>query len=186
LRADDSRPNASHYGHQVSIVGRVGPAVQRAATQPPGRRRRYLAPVALAMLLAAVIVVVVSGSGRSRNSTNSSHAALRNLPPYWTVRPGDTYAEIAQKTGLTIEQLEAFNANTGPDSLEPGQRLNLWAHPPPPPPPPPLPMFWTVKAGQSFGSIAAATGVNLATLEHLNPGLNPVTVQPGARVRLRH
>jgi len=157
--------------------------VQSAATQPPGRRRRYLAPVALAILLAAVIVVVVSGSGRSGNSS-TSHAAVRNLPPYWTVRPGDTYAEIAQKTGLTIEQLEAFNPNTGPDSIEPGQQLNLWAHPPGPRPPPPLPMFWTLKTGQSFGSISAATGVNLATLEHLNPRLNPATLAPGARVRL--
>jgi LysM repeat protein len=162
-------------------------SVQSAATQSPGRRRRYLAPIALAILLAAVVVVVLVGSGRSGNrSTTSSHAAARHLPPYWNVRPGDTYAQIAQETGLTVAQLEAFNPDTGPDSLEPGQRLNLWAHPPPPPKPPPLPMFWTVKAGQSFGSIAAATGVNLETLEHLNPGLAPATLQPGARVRLHH
>lgn len=158
--------------------------MQSAATQPPGRRRRYLAPIALAILLAAVILVVLGGSGRS-GPTTSSHA-VRHLPPYWTVRPGDTFAQIAQETGLTVAQLEAFNPNSGPGSLEPGQRLNLWAHPPPPPKPPPLPMFWTVKAGQSFGSIAAATGVNLETLQHLNPGLNPATLQAGARVRLHH
>jgi len=158
------------------------------ATQPPGRRRRYLAPLALAILLAAVVVVVVSGPGRSSkdsSSAHSAHAARRNLPPYWTVRPGDTYAEIAQKTGLTIAQLEAFNPNTGPDTLVAGQRLNLWAHPPKPRPPPPPPRFWTVRPGQSFGSIAAATGVNLATAERLNPGLNPVALQPGVRLRLR-
>jgi hypothetical protein len=45
-------------------------------------------------------------------------------------------------------------------------------------------MFWTVRAGQSFGSIAAATKISIVTLEQLNPSLKPASVQPGDRVRL--
>jgi hypothetical protein len=39
--------------------------------------------------------------------------------------------------------------------------------------------------GDSFGSIAAATGHRIATLQHLNPRLKPTELQPGDRVRLR-
>jgi LysM repeat protein len=95
---------------------------------------------------------------------------------------------IAAKTGLSIDLLQAYNPTVNPNALTPGQRLNLWRYPPRPPEPkakPPGPMFWTVRPGQSFGSIAAATGIDIATLEQLNPRLKPVSVQPGDRVRLR-
>jgi LysM repeat protein len=42
-----------------------------------------------------------------------------------------------------------------------------------------------VRSGQSFGSIAAHTGVNPTKLEALNPRLKPTTLQPGDRIRLR-
>jgi LysM repeat protein len=101
------------------------------------------------------------------------------------VRPGDTYAQISEKTGLTIAELEAFNPHTDPRSLTPGQRLKLWLHPPPPRPKPLGPSAWTVRRGDSFGLIAAKTGINLTKLEALNPQRKPTTLQPGDRVRLR-
>ena len=159
-----------------------------AATQPRGRVPRYLAPAALAILLSAIIVVVVASAGSSgthSSSANSPHATVRRLPPYWTVRPGDTYAQISEKTGLTIAELEAFNPHTDPRSLTPGQRLKLWLHPPAPRPKPLGPSVWTVRRGDSFGLIAAKTGTNLTKLEALNPRLKPTTLQPGDRVRLR-
>jgi LysM repeat protein len=95
---------------------------------------------------------------------------------------------IAAKTGLSIDQLQAYNPTVNPNALTPGHRLNLWRHPPQPRKPkakPPGPMFWTVRPGQSFGSIATATGINIVSLEQLNPRLKPVSVRPGDRVRLR-
>ena len=160
-----------------------------ADNQPRGGIPRLLAPVALAVLLAALVVVVVAstgGSGRHSRSTNSPQAtAVAGLAPYWTVRPGDTYAQISRKTRLSIAQLEAFNPDADPNNLLPGQRLNLWLHPPPPRPKPLGPRFWTVRPGDSFGSIAAKTGMNLTKLEQLNPRLNATTLQPGDQVRLR-
>lgn len=73
-----------------------------AATQPQRGVTRYLAPAALATLLAAVIVVLVtaaSGTRRHSSVASSDHAAVHRLPPYWIVRPGETYAQISEKTG---------------------------------------------------------------------------------------
>jgi LysM repeat protein len=159
-----------------------------AATRLRGGGTRFLAPVALVIVVAACVVVVASprgSSGPRSRAAGGTHATVPGVPPYWTVRPGDTYSLISAKTGLTVAQLEAFNPDIAQSSLIPGERLNLWAHPPAPRPTPLGPLFWTVRSGQSFGSIADQTGINLATLEALNPGLNPATLQPGDRVRLR-
>jgi len=159
-----------------------------AAPKRRGGVTRYFAPAALVALVAAVVVVVVSPpriSATHSHRAASHHAAARRIPPYWTVAPGDTYATISAKTGLSIGQLEALNPDTDPYGLVPGMRLKLVLHPPAPPPKPLGPRFWTVRPGQSFGLIAEKTAINLATLEHLNPRLNPNTLQPGDRVRLR-
>jgi LysM repeat protein len=133
-----------------------------------------------------VVVTTSPGSGGThKKPARHGHRASHRVPPYWTVRPGDTLTEISAKTGVSIDRLEAYNPNTDPQSLLPGKRLLLWRHPPKPRPKPPGPRFWTVRSGDSFGSIAAKTGINLAKLEHLNPRLNPATIQPGDRVRLR-
>ena len=158
------------------------------APGPRVRLSHYLAPAALALLVAAVVLVVVNASGRSGSHSAASrgvHTAVRRLPPYWIVRPGDTLTKVAAKTGLTVAQLEALNPQADPNGLAPGERLNLWRHPPRPRPKPPGPLFWTVRPGESFGSIAAKTGINVTRLEQLNPQLKPTTLQPADRVRLR-
>jgi LysM repeat protein len=153
-----------------------------------GRVGRLLAPAALVSLVAAVVVVIVTALGATgvhRTAVRLPRAAVRRVPPYWTVRPGDTYGEIAAKTGVQVAQLEAYNPDVDPLSLVPGERLDLWRYPPRPRPKPPGPLFWTVRAGESYGSIAARTAINIITLEQLNPQLKPATLQPGDRLRLR-
>ena len=149
---------------------------------------RLVVFAALATVVAATIVVVVnplfSSAGRSGRA-RTSHSAVRHLPPYWTVHPGETLTTISAKTGLSVAQLEAFNPNIDPVALVPGQRLNLWRHPPRPRPKPLGPRFWTVRSGDSFGLIAAKTRINIVKLEQLNPRLKPATLQPGDRVQLR-
>jgi LysM repeat protein len=163
---------------------------QAPAARRPGRLLvRLLAPLVLLAVGAAIALIVTSPAHLVENSSAQRHAAQRRLPPYWTVRPGDTLAQISAQTGLSVALLQAYNPTVNPLALSPGERLNLWQHPPkpkPPPPKPPGPMFWVVRPGQSFGSIAAATGINIVTLEQLNPHLKPASLQPGNRVRLRH
>jgi LysM repeat protein len=145
-------------------------------------------------VLAAVVVVAaasfagiaaVSGIGAPDAPKAVSSAALARLPVYWIVRRGDTFSTIAARTGLSIADLEQFNADITPESIVPGQRLKLRPHVPPPPPKPKGPRFWRVRRGQSFSSIAAKSGHSLLRLRELNPKLKPEKLQPGDRVRLR-
>ena len=86
---------------------------------------------------------------------------------------------------MSVEQLEAFNPRTNPTTIRPGQRIKLREKVPPPAPKPLGPKFWKVRQGQSFGSIAAATGKPIDTLTALNKRLKPEELKPGDRVRLR-
>jgi LysM repeat protein len=161
-----------------------------AATHPQGRTPRLLVPAALlALVVVAVVVVVLSSSGSKTASSPASSRATsvnRRLPPYWTVRSGQTLSGIAERTGLSIDRLQQLNPSVDPYSLLPGQRLRLRFIASQPPRPKRLgPLFWTVRSGQSFGSIAAKTGKNIVALEHLNPRLDPTKLKPGDRVRLR-
>jgi LysM repeat protein len=146
----------------------------------------WLVPVGLVvalLLVGFVTVLSLSGTGGSPESAGAS--APHNLPPYWNVKPGDTYSHIAQRTGLSMDQLETFNPLTDPTTIVPGQRIKLRLHVPKPPPKPLGPRFWTVRRGQTFSTIGAKTGHRIATLQHLNPKLKPEALQIGDRVRLR-
>ena len=148
------------------------------------RLLHYVLPVGLGALVVAMIVAIAATLGGS-DAAPSADAVTRRLPPYWTVHPGESYSVIAEKTGLSVDQLETFNPYTNPSTIVPGQRLKLRLHPPPPRPKPKGPMFWTVRTGQSFGSISAKTGHSIYRLQRLNPKLKPTELQPGDRIRLR-
>jgi LysM repeat protein len=45
--------------------------------------------------------------------------------------------------------------------------------------------FYTVAAGDTFGSISAKTGVSVTELETLNPGVNPNALQVGQKLRVK-
>jgi LysM repeat protein len=45
--------------------------------------------------------------------------------------------------------------------------------------------FYTVAAGDTFGSISAKTGVPVAQIEHLNPGVSSNTLQVGQKLRVK-
>lgn len=164
---------------------------QRApAARRPGRiLARLLAPLLLLAVAAAIYLIVTSRhtAGPTNGSLVQRPVTHRRPPPYWTVKAGDTFARISARTGVPVALLQAYNPNIDPFALQPGERLNLWQHPPQPHGhhKPAGPMFWTVKPGESFGSIATATKIDIGTLEQLNPTLAARSLQPGDRVRLR-
>ena len=45
--------------------------------------------------------------------------------------------------------------------------------------------FYSVQQGDTLSSIAVKTGVSVATLEKLNPSINPNSLQTSQRLRLR-
>ncbi|MGI8801356.1 MAG: LysM peptidoglycan-binding domain-containing protein [Solirubrobacteraceae bacterium] len=46
------------------------------------------------------------------------------------------------------------------------------------------PRYWIVHSGQTLSSIASRERVSLGAVERLNPGLSPISLAAGARVRL--
>jgi hypothetical protein len=44
--------------------------------------------------------------------------------------------------------------------------------------------YWTVQAGDTFGVISAKTGVPVATIEQLNPGVSSTSLVIGQKVRI--
>lgn len=138
------------------------------------------------VLVTTLFIVGTVGTGEEDATASRERAAqLAKLPPYWTVRRGDTFVKIAQETGLTVEELESFNPYVDPAAIQPGQRVQLRKEVPKPKPKPRGPKWVTVRTGDSFGSIAAKTGKNINRLQQLNPKLKPKTLQPGDRMRLR-
>ncbi len=145
-----------------------------------------LVPLGVILVFAVIGIALVSALGGSGGgAADAATAPDRKLPVYWTVKAGDTYSHIAQRTGLTLDDLETFNPNTNPTTIAPGQHIKLRLHVPKAPRKPLGPKFATVRKGESFGAIAARTGHNINWLLHLNKRLKPETLQPGDRVRLR-
>jgi LysM repeat protein len=153
--------------------------------QDDPRLLQYVLPVVVGALVVAMLIAIVVTLVGSGPPSSAGDEATKRLPPYWTVHRGESYSVIAEKTGLSVDQLETFNPYTDPSTIVPGQRLKLRLHPPPPRPKPKGPMFWTVRTGQSFASISAKTGHGIESLRRLNPHKKATELQPGDRIRLR-
>jgi hypothetical protein len=45
--------------------------------------------------------------------------------------------------------------------------------------------YWTVRAGDTFGAIATRSGVTVARLQQLNPGVSSTALYIGEKIRVR-
>jgi N-acetylmuramoyl-L-alanine amidase len=88
----------------------------------------YLTAVVVMLLL---VVLPVAGGGDA--ATSGSPAAEIAVPNHYTVRENDTLAGIAERYGLTVEELRAFNPGIDPMALAPGSTLRLRESAPPVP-----------------------------------------------------
>ncbi len=102
---------------------------------------RILAPAALvacAVLLLFVIVTSGGGDGdkgrekakgaqkqSSQPSRSPRRRAQRPQGGTYTVKSGDTLGDIAEKTGVGVEQLQELNPQLDPQALTSGQKLKL-------------------------------------------------------------
>ena len=110
---------------------------------PSRSSARYLAPAALVAAAVAVYLVGFSGGSDggsetstpastakrsgSRTSTSGTPAATATAPSAktYTVQAGDVLSSIADKTGVSVEQLQQLNPNADAQSLRIGQTLKL-------------------------------------------------------------
>jgi LysM repeat protein len=62
----------------------------------------------------------------TRNPENlSPTGATPTVPPTHTIQPGDTFGNIAARSGLSVQQLQALNPGVNPTSLQAGQLIRL-------------------------------------------------------------
>jgi LysM repeat protein len=96
---------------------------------------RWIAPLALVAAVVAILLVVKGAkshhhgrSGGSRTTTTAAHGGTfghRRL--VYVVRPGDILSAVAQRTGVSVQQIQQLNPNIDANSLHPGQKLKLAA-----------------------------------------------------------
>ncbi len=144
--------------------------------------------IMLVGVLIATAVLDATSSGPAPNLTSPAAMAVatRSLPPYYTVRPGDTFDSVATLNHLSSAQLQQLNPTQDPTSLEAGQVLRLRVHEPSTQVPKrAIPPFWIVNRGDTYSSIAAKTGAAVADIAQLNPKANPNLLVPGQRLKLR-
>lgn len=108
-------------------------------------------------------------------------AAPKSQPTTYTVRSGDTFSGIAARHHLTTPQLAKLNPQVkNLNLISVGQKLVLAREVVPPKP------TYTVKAGDTFGGIAASHKLTVAQLAKLNPqvkNLNVISV--GQKLNLK-
>jgi len=96
---------------------------------------RFLAPLALVAFAVALLMIVQSGGKDTSGEepASSSHPAAtatatatpKRKRRVYVVKPGDTPSGIAEKTGVSLEQLEKANPDLDPQLLAPGQRIKI-------------------------------------------------------------
>jgi len=103
------------------------------------RRPNTLARVAAIVVLLTVFMLVgltILNSGDSGGGDDRGDGILTTTEPtakgeraldkgYYVVKEGDTLAQIAENTGLELDQLEQLNPTLDPQALSPGQKVRL-------------------------------------------------------------
>lgn len=104
----------------------------------------------------------------------------------YTVRSGDTLSGIAQKFGVTVQQLLKWNPEIeDPNRIYPGQVIRLSGGETSTPAPPPLETKYTVRSGDTLSGIAQKFGVTVQQLLKWNPEIeDPNRIYPGQVIRL--
>ena len=102
----------------------------------------------------------------------------------YTVQRGDTLFLIAQRFGVTVQQILAANPQIkDPSVIFPGQRICIPAVAPPPPPAKCTGFIYTVQPGESLFIIAQRFGVTVPQILAANPQItDPNVIFPGQKI----
>ena len=94
------------------------------------RPARFLAPLVILICVAAVLLIVqrtLSDDGSEPATTTATTQTTRTTagPRTYRVRSGDTLGGIAERTGVSVDELMQLNPDIDPQTLRAGQRLQL-------------------------------------------------------------
>ena len=98
--------------------------------------------------------------------------------PY-TVQAGDTFFTIARRFNVSLDALLAANPDVNPDNLQIGQIICIPGATPPPSKCPSGTFEYTVKAGDTFFTLAQEFNTTVAAIQRANPGVDPNRLQIG-------
>jgi LysM repeat protein len=101
----------------------------------------------------------------------------------YTVRSGDTLFSIAQAQGVSLDALRAANPAVDPNRLSVGQLLCIPTAPAPAPGVcPPNTSAYSVRAGDTFFTLAQRFGTTVEAIRRANPNVNPNALQIGQQL----
>lgn len=95
----------------------------------------------------------------------------------YTVKPGDTIYNLAVKYNTTVEDIIRVNPGINPDNLRVGQRICIPRTVTPPPECDGL--YYVVRPGDTFYSIAMMYNISVEALIKANPGVDPNNLRVG-------
>ena len=96
----------------------------------------------------------------------------------YIVRAGDTFYTIARSHNVSLDALLAANPDVNPDNLQIGQIICIPGAPPPSRCPSGT-FEYTVKAGDTFFTLAQRFNTTVAAIQQANPGVDPNRLQIG-------
>ncbi|MCK9267953.1 MAG: LysM peptidoglycan-binding domain-containing protein, partial [Alkaliphilus sp.] len=98
----------------------------------------------------------------------------------YTVKAGDTFFTLAQRFNTTVAAIQQANPGVDPNRLQIGQIICIPGTPTPPPSRCPSGTFeYTVKAGDTFFTLAQRFNTTVAAIQQANPGVDPNRLQIG-------
>jgi N-acetylmuramoyl-L-alanine amidase len=155
------------------------------------RRTLGLLMMLLVVLLRGVGVSVANAATLSSHPVAGQPSTVAACGGYYTVRTGDTLANIAGRCSVGLQTLVAANGLGWYSRVYPGQRLVIPSTRPASPAARPVTSGnygctnpYVVRAGDTLASIAARCGTTVANLLGWN-GLSRNTVFPGQSVTTR-
>lgn len=112
-----------------------------------------------------------------------SESDLRQAVPcpggtLYSIRPGDTFFELARRFGTTVNAIAAANPGVNPNNLQIGQVICIPV-PATAGPCPPGTFAYIIQAGDTFFELARRFGTTVAAITAANPGVNPNNLQIG-------
>lgn len=99
---------------------------------------------------------------------------------FYTIQAGDTYFSLARRFNVTVDQLIQANPGVNPDALRIGQQICIPTRPPGPGPC--QGMLYTIRAGDTYFSLAQRFNVTVAALIAANPGVDPNRLMIGQQI----
>lgn len=97
---------------------------------------------------------------------------------FYAIRRGDTLYRIAKRRGITVETLLSSNPFLNPSHYVPGQVIVL-------PIARQLIAYYTLGRNEKLSDVLRRYDMDISTFCTLNPGVNPLKLREGQRVKVR-